>query len=130
MPVTHRYDGAGGNVRLESGFERAGLLFREAANGGTAADFHVVLADYFGARGGNEFGDGFAREEGAGKIDDVWIAEEVVEKRLDRGLTVRATELKQDHCDFFGPAHVAPLANSASVAAIAVSGVRFLRALE
>src|SRR5580698_2167307 len=52
VPIAHGDDGASGNVGFESRFESAGLLFGEAANGRAAADFGVVLADYFGAGGG------------------------------------------------------------------------------
>ena len=113
---------------LESRFEGAGLLFGEAANGRSATDFHVMLADDFRAGGGDQFGDGFAREEGAGEIDDVWIAEQIIEKWFDGGLAVWAAQLEQHHCNFFWPTHRAPLADSSSVAAIAASAVRFPRA--
>src|SRR5580658_3773525 len=129
MPVPHGNDAAGGNMRFESDFEGAGLLFGQAANGRGAANFQVMLADYFGALGGNQLGDEFAGQEGAGEIDDVWVAEKIVEEWFDRGLAIGAAELEQHYCDFFGVGQRAPLVAKASAAAIAVSGVRFLRGL-
>ena len=90
VPVAHGDEGASGNMGLESRFERAGLLFGEAANGRSATDFHVMLADDFRAGSGDQFSNGFARQEGAGEIDDVWIAEQIIEKWLDGGLAVWA----------------------------------------
>src|ERR1700722_7668025 len=119
MPVAHGDNGAGGNVRPQGVFQGARLLFGEAANGRATADFHVVQADDFGPHSENPFIVGFAGDEGSGEINDVWIAEEIVEKRFDRGLAIGAAELKEHHRDLFWPAHVAPLANSSSAAAIA-----------
>src|SRR5262249_32849562 len=83
MPVTHRYGGRDGDVRAQGSFQGSSLLLRKAPNWRAAADVGVVMADSLGPTARDDTGQGFACEEGAGKIDDVRVAEQIVEERLD-----------------------------------------------
>ena len=49
------------------------------------------------ARGRNQLGQGFTADAGKREVDDIGIAEEVVQKRFDRFQRVGSTELKENY---------------------------------
>ena len=90
-------------MRTQRRFERSSLLLGEPANRRAAADLGVMLGDHFRAARGNQFRERLARQKGAGEIDDVGIAKQIVEKGLDSGLRIGTAQLKKNDCDSFGP---------------------------
>src|ERR1035438_187834 len=85
MPVAHGNETA----RIKSltdqlGLESPCLLLGEAANGRPSADGGVVVLNFTGARGRNQFGQSFATEACKREVDDVGIAEKVKKKRFYR----------------------------------------------
>ena len=63
-------------------------------DGRTASDFRIVVADVAGARLGDQARQGAAGDRGEREIDDIGVAEEVVEEGFDRVDGVGASELK------------------------------------
>ncbi len=77
-----------------SRFECCGLLEGEFEDGGTSADIRVVAADVAGTRLGDQAGKGAAGDGGEGEIDDIGVAEKVVEEGFDGIDGVGASQLK------------------------------------
>src|SRR4029077_1383974 len=94
-----------GNVRAERRFERARLLLGKATDRRSSADRGVALRSNFRAGRRNQFRKRLAREKRAGEIDDVGIAEEIVEEWLDGSDRVRTSQLEQNDGDLFRCRH-------------------------
>src|ERR1700722_15021531 len=99
VPVAHRHKGAHVQVRAQSGFERSPLLFGKTANRRTSANFSIVLPHHFGPARGNQLRESLAGEECARKVDNVRVAEKVIEERFDSSLRIGSAQLKQDDRD-------------------------------
>src|ERR1700721_2310672 len=99
VPVAHRHKGAHVQVRAQSGFERSPLLFGKTANRRTSANFSVGRGNEFRPASGNQFRESLAGEECAGKVDNVRVAEKVIEERFDGSLRIGTAQLKQDDRD-------------------------------
>jgi hypothetical protein len=97
MPVTHGYE----NARLERiaqlAFEPAGLKFGQFAEGRPAANQGIVFLDSLGTPRRNKSSQRLAGQPSKREVDDIRIAEEVIEERLDRLKGVRAAQLKEDY---------------------------------
>ena len=100
MPVAHGHHGSRGNVNAQGHIERSRLLLGETPDRRASANFSVMFAHHLRASSGDQFCQRLAREKRSGKIDDVWIAKEIVEKRLDGRLRVGAAQLKQNDRKF------------------------------
>jgi hypothetical protein len=103
LPVTHRGDGDGIDVRLDGFDEAHALALRENADGRAATNHAIALRDgdaaFFGDIAGERATDEVERAEG----DDVGITEEIAKEGLDIGERVGAAELEEDDADaFFG----------------------------
>ena len=103
LPVAHRGDGDGIEVRADSGDEFAALAFSEDGDGRAAADLAVTQSDgrstFFGDIAGERAADEVKRAE----RDNVGVAEEVAEEGFHGGERVGAAELEEDDADaFFG----------------------------
>jgi hypothetical protein len=97
MPVTHGYE----NTRLERmaqlAFEPAGLKFRQFAEGRPAANLGIVFLDSPGTPRRNKSSQRLAGQPSKREVDDIGIAEEVIEERLDRLKGVRPAQLEEDY---------------------------------
>src|ERR1700721_3261665 len=99
VPVAHRHKGAHVRVRGRGGCARSPPLCGKTANRRTSANFSVVLANDFRPASGNQFRESLAGEECAGKVDNVRVAEKVIEKRFDGSLRIWTAQHKQDDRD-------------------------------
>ena len=81
--MAHGDHDAGVVVGAQDGFESGGLSHGVLEDGAFAADFIVVVLHFAGARGGDEFGERLAGDAGEGEVDDIGVAEEVIEEGLD-----------------------------------------------
>ena len=59
-----------------------------------------MVADFAGSAFGNEFREHGAGDLGEREVDDVGIAEEVIEERLDGIEAIRPAKLEEDDPDF------------------------------
>jgi hypothetical protein len=59
-----------------------------------------MALDFAGSRGGDELRQRLARDSSEGKIDNIRVAEQVVEERLDTLRGIRPTQLKQNYPEF------------------------------
>ena len=94
MPVAHGHYDAGIEGGSEFPFEGGGLLEGEIEDGGTAADFRIVVADMTGARLGDQASERAPGNGSEGEVDDIRVAEEVVEKGFDGVDGIGASELE------------------------------------
>src|SRR5258708_14503558 len=78
-------------------FERASLPFRMPPDRRASADGGIVMLDLTCAGGRDELGQGFTPDAGKREVDDVGVAEEVIQKRFDRFQRVGSTELKENY---------------------------------
>src|SRR5208282_2281010 len=65
-------------------------------------------ANDFRAAARNQTRQRLARQKCSGEIDDVGVAEKIVEERLDGVLRVGPAKLKKDHGDLFRTSHRSP----------------------
>jgi hypothetical protein len=63
----------------------------------SAADFAVVVGDLLGAAGSDQAREGLARDAGERKIDNIWVAEDVVKEVLNSRDRIRTAQLEKDH---------------------------------
>ena len=94
MPVAHRDGHASIVVAAQDPFERDGLAIREFQNRALAADFAVMMSDMFRAARSDQARErlpGDARER---EVDNIRIAEKVVQEGLDRLDGIRPPQLK------------------------------------
>ena len=68
-----------------------------APDGRAAADGRVVVLHLARAGGRDELGQGLASDAGKREVNNVGVAEEVVQKRFDRFQRVGSTELKENY---------------------------------
>jgi hypothetical protein len=105
MPIAHGDEtfriAAGGKGALEC----ARLPFGEKANRRAAADCGVMIGNGASAAVRDPPGERFARKPCAGEINDVGIAEKIVEEWLDGSGRVGAAQLKQNYADALALAH-------------------------
>src|SRR5579863_6248117 len=80
MPVAHGDEAAGVEIGRERGFESARLKFGEPTDRRLAADSVVMFANDSGAAVGDPPGERTARQPSTEEIDDVGIAEKIVEE--------------------------------------------------
>src|SRR5579859_2033611 len=99
MPVAHGDEAAGVEIGCERGFESARLKFGEPTDRRLAADGVVMFANDSGAAMGDPPSERTARQPSAKKIDDVGIAEKIVEERFDGLRRIGAAELKENDTD-------------------------------
>ena len=85
---------AGVALLAERGFECARLSCGVVQDGALAADLGVMMRDMFGAAGRDQPGQRLPGDAGERKIDNVRIAEEIIEKGLDRLWRIRSAELE------------------------------------
>jgi hypothetical protein len=96
MPVAHGHETTCiHTIGSEFVAQRASLLFGEAPDGRSSPDRLVVMLYFLGSSGGNQPGERLAADPGEWEIDDIWIAEQVKKKRLDRSWRVGAAKLEQ-----------------------------------
>src|SRR5581483_8784057 len=96
MPVAHRDYAARVHARLaQLGFQRRRLLLGVPANGRSAADHFVMMRNFLRSRGRDQAREGPPPEAREGEINDVGIAEEVIEERLNRLERLRSAELEE-----------------------------------
>ena len=99
MPVTHGDEAAGVEVARKGGFESARLKFGEPADGRLAADGVVMFANDSGAAMGDPPREGAAGQPAAEEVDDVGVAEKIVEERLDGLGRIGAAELEENDAE-------------------------------
>ena len=87
-------------VAAQLGFERGRLPAGEFEDRGTATDLRVMVRHLFGARRRDQLRQRLAGDPGEGKIDDIRIAEKIVEKGLNRLERIRSPQLKQNNSNF------------------------------
>src|SRR6266699_6132735 len=80
MPIAHGNEAARVEIGRERLFELARLELGEPADGRMAADGVVMFANNAGAAMGNPAREGAARQRGSQEVDDVGIAEKIVEE--------------------------------------------------
>ena len=95
MPVAHGHNDTRVESAAQFAFQRGGLPQGKFENRRAATDFRIMAAYVACARPGNQTRQGPPRDGGQGEIDDIRVAEEVVEKGLDGVDGIRATQLKQ-----------------------------------
>jgi hypothetical protein len=78
-------------------FKRASLTFGVPTDRRSSANDGVVVLHFAGARGRNQFGERFATDAGKREVNDVWVAEKIVEKWLNRFQRIGSTELKENY---------------------------------
>ena len=100
VPVTHRDGDARVEVVAEFGLERRRLPPGVLEDRAAAADFRVVMRHVFGTGCGDQPRQGLAGDACKWEIDDVGIAEQVVQERLDIFQAIGPTELKENHPEF------------------------------
>ena len=105
IPIAHGDDRASRHVAAQRSLHSLGLPLGKTANGRPSANFGIVLAHLLRARGGDQLRQRLAGQKRPGEINNVRIAEQVIEERLDGGLRVRTAQLEQNHRDFFGFPH-------------------------
>src|ERR1700730_2104528 len=77
---------------------RSGAGNRDKAPCGRASSNGGVVVLYLAcACGGNQFGQGFPSDAGEREVNDIGVAEEVVQKRFNRFQRVGSTELKENY---------------------------------
>jgi hypothetical protein len=99
VPVTHGDEAARIEIARERLFESARLKFREPADGRLATDGIVVFANDAGAATGDPARQGTSRKPTAEEINNVRIAEKIVEERLDRLGRVGPAELEKNDAE-------------------------------
>src|SRR5712692_6254650 len=106
MPVAHGDGDEGIELRAQRRFQRARLALGEQAERRPAADGPVVPGNNLGAGARDVTRQRSAEESAEGNGNDVGVAEEVVEKRLDGVERVGTAELEEYNAEFFGWRHV------------------------
>ena len=96
MPVAHGHNYTRVETAAQFAFQRRGLPQGKFENRRTAPDFRIVAAHVTCARPGNQPRQGPPRDGGQREIDNIRVAEEVVEKWLDGVHGIRTTQLKQN----------------------------------
>ena len=81
-------------------FERRRLALGEFQDGALAADFGVVMRHVSGAPRSDQARQRLARDARERKVDNIRIAEQIVEERLDGFERIRPAQLKQHHPEF------------------------------
>ena len=106
MPIAHGDKTFSVAVRRKRGFQGSRLALGEQANRRVPPDGVIVMAH--DARAGSRYvsRQRTPREPSAEKIDDVGIAEQVVEKRFHGVGRIGPAQLEQHHADFFLSGHL------------------------
>ncbi len=81
----------------ETLLQRIRLLLGKAPYGGRSADGRVVVLNFLGPGGGDQFGQWFTANAGKREVDDIGVAEKIKKKRLNRLRRVGAAELKENY---------------------------------
>src|SRR5581483_2230998 len=84
-------------VPLQACLQRPRLLFGESAEGRSAANHLVVVADLLRAGSGDEPGQSAPPQARKRKINNVGITKEVVKERLDRFQRFRPAKLEENN---------------------------------
>ncbi len=100
LPVSHRHRHACIAALAQLGLQRGRLPDRMFQDRTLAADLRVVVRHVFGAGRGDQPRQRLAGNSREGKIDDVRIAEEIVQEGFDACQTVRTPQLKQHYPEF------------------------------
>src|SRR5271165_361042 len=98
MPVAHRNKA----VRIDSlasqlGLQRTRLLFGVPPDRRASANSGVVMLHLARARSRNQLGQRFAPDAGEREVDNIGVAEQVIQKRFDRFQRVGSAELKENY---------------------------------
>ena len=98
MPITHRHKA----VRIDSlapqfMFQGARLAFSIRTDGRSASNAGIVMLHLAGTRSGNQLSEGSTTDSGEREVDNIGVAEEVIEERLDRFQRVGSAELKENY---------------------------------
>src|SRR3989475_9563773 len=99
MPITHGDEAARVEIRREGLFQSAGLAFGKVADGRLAANGIVMFANDTRTAVGDPPREGTPRQPATEEIDDVGIAEKIVEERLDRFGRIGSAELEEDDAE-------------------------------
>ncbi len=98
MPVAHGHKALCVDpLMAQFALQSAGLPLRMSPDGRASADGGVVMLHLAGARGRDQLGQGFPPDAGKREVNDVGVAEEVIQKRFDRFQRVGSTELKENY---------------------------------
>ena len=98
MPVAHGHEATGIQAGLRQRcFQRSCLLLGEFPNWRAAPNDGVMMLHFLGARTGDELGQWLASDPSEGKVNNIWIAEKVVEKRFDCLQRFGSTELEKHY---------------------------------
>src|SRR3984885_10648321 len=98
MPVPHGHE-TPRVYSLISQFSLKGarLALRVRQNRGSSPNGRVVMLHFACASGRDQFGQRFSPEAGEGKVNNIGVAKEVVQKRFDCFQLVGSTELKENY---------------------------------
>ena len=98
MPVAHRHETVSVNAVVpETLLQRIGLLLGKAPYRRSSADGSVVVLNFFGPGGGDQFGQWFTADAGKREVDDIGVAKKIKKKRLNSLRRVGAAELKENY---------------------------------
>src|SRR5215472_17827663 len=97
MPVARRNGDPRVEVAPQDALEGNGLARCVLEDWASAADFAVVVGDLLGAAGSDQAREGLARDAGERKIDNIWVAEDVVKEVLNSRDRIRTAQLEKDH---------------------------------
>ena len=100
MPVAHGHHHARVAIAAQLGFERPGLPPGKLQNRRAAADLGIVMPHVPCAGGRNQARQGLPCNAREGKVDDVGIGEEIVEKRFDGFERIRSAKLEENDSYF------------------------------
>lgn len=98
MPIAHRDETTSvDSLCFKCSFKGASLAFSEPPYRRTAPDHGIVVFNFSGAGGGDQFGERTAPDAGEREVDDVRVAKQVIKKRLDGFQRVGSSELEQNY---------------------------------
>src|ERR1700689_4078254 len=98
MPVAHGHKTVSiDTLPAQFGLKRPRLPFRVPPDRRTAADGGVVVLPFARARSRNQLGKRLASDAGEREVNNVRVAEKVVQKRFDRFQRVGSAQLKEDY---------------------------------